>query len=177
MSFFFIKKCHKHPNAYIAIKWNLNSLVITVLTTLTPLARVVLRNDASPSDGDNKRDHPSQWRQGCQNGYNKWIQVSFDSNICIGMFSQFQLHTCTYQDYLKEAPPPNTRETSERMNFDKLMSRRSYKAVPQCLKWGPALNNFFWASKKLVTGPNGIMVAQTFGDIFFMKKRHQISIY
>jgi hypothetical protein len=33
---------------------------------------------------------------------------------------------------------------------------------------------FFWASKKLVTGPNGIMpmVAQTFCDIFFMKKRH-----
>jgi hypothetical protein len=34
-----------------------------------------------------------------------------------------------------------------------------------------------WASKKLVTGPNGIMVAQTFCDIFFRKKRHQISIY
>jgi hypothetical protein len=33
----------------------LNLLVITFLTTLTPLARVVLRNDASPSDGDNKR--------------------------------------------------------------------------------------------------------------------------
>jgi hypothetical protein len=30
-------------------------LVITFLTTLTPLARVVLRNDASPSDGVNKR--------------------------------------------------------------------------------------------------------------------------
>jgi hypothetical protein len=30
-------------------------LVITFLATLTPLARVVLRNDASPSDGDNKR--------------------------------------------------------------------------------------------------------------------------
>ena len=39
------------------------------------------------------------------------------------------------------------------------------------------LNFFFWASKKLVTGSNGIMVAQTFYDIFFMKKRHQISIY
>jgi hypothetical protein len=37
--------------------------------------------------------------------------------------------------------------------------------------------NFFWASKKLVTGPNGIIVAQTFCDIFFMKKRHQISTY
>jgi hypothetical protein len=35
----------------------------------------------------------------------------------------------------------------------------------------------FWASKKLVTGPNGITVAQTFCDILFMKKRHQISIY
>jgi hypothetical protein len=33
------------------------------------------------------------------------------------------------------------------------------------------------ARKKLVTGPNGIMVAQTFCDILFMKKRHQISIY
>ena len=47
-------KLRKHPNAYIAIKWNLNLLVITFLTTLMPLARVVLRNDASPSDGDNK---------------------------------------------------------------------------------------------------------------------------
>ena len=48
-------KLRKHPNAYIAIKWNLNLLVITFLTTFMPLARVVLRNDASPSDGDNKR--------------------------------------------------------------------------------------------------------------------------
>ena len=48
-------KLRKHPNAYIAIKWNLNLLVITFSTTLTPLARVVSRNDASPSDGDNKR--------------------------------------------------------------------------------------------------------------------------
>jgi hypothetical protein len=40
-------KLRKHPNAYIAIKWNLNLLVITFLTTLTPLARVILRNDAS----------------------------------------------------------------------------------------------------------------------------------
>jgi hypothetical protein len=48
-------KLRKHPNAYIAIKWNQNLLVITFLTTLTPLARVVLRNDASPSDGDNTR--------------------------------------------------------------------------------------------------------------------------
>jgi hypothetical protein len=39
----------------ISIKWNLNLLVITFSTTLTPLARVVSRNDASPSDGDNKR--------------------------------------------------------------------------------------------------------------------------
>jgi hypothetical protein len=30
---------------------------------------------------------------------------------------------------------------------------------------------FFWASKKLVTGPNGIMVAQTFCDIFFYGKK------
>jgi hypothetical protein len=44
-------------------------------------------------------------------------------------------------------------------------------AVPEMAK------KKIWASKKLVTGPNGIMVAQTFCDIFFMKKRHQISIY
>ena len=50
-----LKLRRKHPNAYIAIKWNLNLLVITFLTTLTPLARVVLRNDACPSEGDNKR--------------------------------------------------------------------------------------------------------------------------
>ena len=36
---------------------------------------------------------------------------------------------------------------------------------------------FFWASIILVTGPDGIMVAHKFCDIFFMKKRHQISIY
>jgi hypothetical protein len=36
------------------------------------------------------------------------------------MFLQFQLHTCTYQNYLEEQtlPPPNPRETSERMNFN-----------------------------------------------------------
>jgi hypothetical protein len=34
-------KLRKHPNAYIAIKWNLNLLVLTFLTTLTPLAKVV----------------------------------------------------------------------------------------------------------------------------------------
>ena len=48
-------KLRKHPNAYIAIKWNLNLLAITFSTTLTPLARVVSRNDASQSDGDSKR--------------------------------------------------------------------------------------------------------------------------
>jgi hypothetical protein len=48
-------KLRKHPNAYIAIKWNLNLLVITFSTTLTPLARMVSRNDASPSDEDNIR--------------------------------------------------------------------------------------------------------------------------
>ena len=32
----------------------------------------------------------------------------FDSNICIGMFSQFRLHTCTYQNYLEEQTPPPT---------------------------------------------------------------------
>jgi hypothetical protein len=44
-------------------------------------------------------------------------------------------------------------------------------AVPEMAK------KKIWASKKLVTGPNGIMVAQTFCDILFMKKNHQISIY
>jgi hypothetical protein len=34
------------------------------------------------------------------------------------------------------------------------------------MRAGP--NIFFWASKKLVTGPNGIIVAQTFCDILFM---------
>jgi hypothetical protein len=33
----------------------LNLLVITFSATLTPLARVISKNDASPSDGDNKR--------------------------------------------------------------------------------------------------------------------------
>ena len=51
----------------------------------------------------------------------------------------------------------------------------------QCLKWGPqplaGPKKNCWASKKLVTGPNGIMVAQIFCDIFLWKKRHQISIY
>jgi hypothetical protein len=47
---------YSFPDVFnVAIKWNLNILVITFLTTLTPLARVVLRNDASPSNGDNKR--------------------------------------------------------------------------------------------------------------------------
>jgi len=45
----------KHPNAYIAFEWNLNLIVIIFLTTLTQLARVVSRNNASPSDGDNER--------------------------------------------------------------------------------------------------------------------------
>jgi hypothetical protein len=32
------------------------------------------------------------------------------------VFLQFQLHTCTYQNYLEE--PPNPRETSARINFN-----------------------------------------------------------
>jgi hypothetical protein len=44
------------------------------------------------------------------------FQISIYSNICIGVFSQFHLHTCTYQNYIEE--PPNPRETSERMNFN-----------------------------------------------------------
>ena len=36
--------------------------------------------------------------------------------------------------------------------------------------WNEGPKKKIWASKKLVTGPNGIMVAQTFCDIFFMKK-------
>ena len=53
---------------------------------------------------------PSQWRQGCRKGYNKKIQVSFDSNICIlilmywGVFAISAAHL--YQNYLEELPPP-----------------------------------------------------------------------
>ena len=39
----------------IAIKGNMNLLFITFSTSLIPLARVVSRNDASPSDGENKK--------------------------------------------------------------------------------------------------------------------------
>jgi hypothetical protein len=35
---------------------------------------------------------------------------------------------------------------------------------------------FFWASKKLVTGPNGIMMAQSFCDILKKKKTSDINI-
>ena len=58
--------------------------------------------------------------------------------------------------------------------------KQTYVHHIQWLKWWPALGwpeIFFWVSKKSVTGPNGIMVAQTFCDILFMKKRHQISLY
>ena len=42
-----------------------------------------------------------------------------DSNICIGVFSQFQLHTCCTKITLKRPPlPPQPCETSERMNFN-----------------------------------------------------------
>jgi hypothetical protein len=58
-------------------------------------------------------------------------------------------------------------------------NRRGFQTVRQMVRMFSyqCPKNFAWASKKLVTGPNGIMVAQTFCDIFFMKKRHQISIY
>jgi hypothetical protein len=39
------------------------------------------------------------------------------------------------------------------------------------------VKTFLGQWKIRVTGPNGIMVAQTFCDIFCIKKRHQISIY
>jgi hypothetical protein len=64
--------------------------VITFLTTLTPLARVVLRNDASPWDGDNKR------------------------LVCV-RGDQCHDHI---KDIRKREGPPNPRETSERMNFN-----------------------------------------------------------
>ena len=51
-------------------------------------------------------NHPSPWRQGFQKGYSKEIQVSFDNNICIGVFSQFQLHTCTKKITFKRPPQP-----------------------------------------------------------------------
>ena len=38
-------------------------------------------------------------------------------------FSQFQLHTCTYQNYLEE--PPNPHETSERMNFNDIDKKKN----------------------------------------------------
>jgi hypothetical protein len=53
--------------------------------------------------------------------FKKWYEcpISYISTvewpICIGVFSQFQLYTCTYQNYIEE---PNPRETSERMNFN-----------------------------------------------------------
>lgn len=81
------------------------------------------------------------------------------------MFSQFQLHTCTYQNYLEE---PNPRETSERMNFnviDKkqliwklfiywyLMSFFHKKNVTKCLGHHYAIwtsdSNFLLAQKNL----------------------------
>ena len=36
--------------------------------------------------------------------------------------------------------------------------------------------NFFWASKKLVTGTNGIMMAQSFCEILKKKKTSDINI-
>ena len=47
------------------------------------------------------------------------------------------------------------------------MSFFNTKNVTKCL----GHHYVIWASKKLVTGPNGIMVAQTFCDILFMKKK------
>jgi hypothetical protein len=36
-----------------------------------------------------------------------------------GVFAISAAHqACTYQNYLEEPPPPNPRETSERMNFN-----------------------------------------------------------
>jgi hypothetical protein len=46
-------------------------LVLTFLTTLTPLAKVVFRNEASPSVGDNKRLVCVRGDQ-CQNRYQKF---------------------------------------------------------------------------------------------------------
>jgi hypothetical protein len=82
--------CENTPNAYIAIKWNwnLNLLVITFSTTLTPLPRVVSRNDASPSDGDNKR---LVWVRGDQcHDHIKDIRERVD--VC-----HYKDHSCTHQ--------------------------------------------------------------------------------
>jgi hypothetical protein len=48
---------------------------------------------------------------------------------------------------------------------------KNIKTVPEMrasLGWHEQI---FWASKKLVTGPNGIMMAQIFCDIFFYEKK------
>ena len=39
------------------------------------------------------------------------------------------------------------------------------------MKAVPEMRKKIWASKILVTGPNGIMVAQKFCDIFFYEKK------
>ena len=70
-------------------------------------------------------------------------------------FTQFQLHICTYKNYLEEPPspppPPNPRETSEWMNFNVIDKKQliwklfiywyliSFFHKKKCHKIGPPL--------------------------------------
>ena len=54
---------------------------------------------------------------------------------------------------------------------EKISEKRAVPEMRTSLRLAQKSKKIFWASKKLVTGPNGIMVAQTFCDIFFMKKK------
>ena len=100
----------------------------------------------------------------------------FYSNICIGMFSQFQLHTCTYQNYLEELPP-NTCEASERMNFNVIDKKKQliwklfiYLFIYTFLKkmsqnvWATHLDQwliFYWPKKKISGQPKALIYHHT----------------
>jgi hypothetical protein len=89
----------------------------------------------------------------------EWLVCGYDHHMIVGFISTYTFSAYHHWSLWVQFPP---------MMYHVCDTN-------QCLKWGPKL--FFWASKILVTGPNGIMVAHKFCDIFFMKKRHQISKY
>jgi hypothetical protein len=95
-----------------------------------------------------------------------------------GVFAISAARLLLYKITLKS---PNPCETSERMNFnviDKNIYSRSMVHVFRVRVVNTTFNNISVGQYNIrVTGPNGIMVAHKFCDIFFMKKRHQISIY
>ena len=89
------------------------------------------------------------------------FRVSFDSNICIGVFSHFQLHTCTYQNYLEEPPPPPSSEKCLYIDIWCLFFIK--KNVTKCLGHHYAIWTsdliFYWPKKNnfgpaLGTGPH-----------------------